>query len=102
MRHLQSDDEIQLKKQSDSNLILRLGIMLVVAILIVAFILLFRLVKMLMYRNYAWFRTYMKIHDKIFYNLFIRYIFQSTLKVQFASAMTLMLLDDWSNAKNLA
>ena len=48
--------------------------MLVIALVLIVFVLLFRLIKCLMYQRYEWYRAYMTVHDKIFYNLFIRYI----------------------------
>ena len=51
-----------------------MGIMLVVAILIVIFLLLFRLMKCIALIDYKYYRVYMKVKDAIFYNLFIRFI----------------------------
>ena len=55
-----------------------------------------------MYYKYEWYARYMTINDLIFYNLFIRYILQSTLKIQIAAGTTLMVLNGWSETKDIA
>ena len=60
---------------------LNLGIMLIVALVIFVFLLIFRLVKWIAYRKYEWYAKYMTINGMIFYNLFLRYVLQSTLKI---------------------
>ena len=65
-----------MKKSSDfgtSNLIESLGIVLLIALGIVIFLMLFFLVKYLVLNNYRYYRMYMNVSDKIFYNTFIRY-----------------------------
>ena len=93
-----------IRNEGDSDnddIIKRLGVMLVIALTIAIFLVVFWLLKYLTHRDYEWYRRYMTLHDKIFYNLFIRYIFQSTLKIQFASVMTLMLLPDWKTISSV-
>ena len=51
-----------------------MGIMLIIALAIAIFLLVFRLTKWIAYSDYKYYRRYMMLHDKIFYNLFIRYI----------------------------
>ena len=75
--------------------------MLIIALAIALFLLIFRLLKCIAYHKYEWYRTYMIIQEKIFYNLFIRYILQSNLKVQIGACTTLMLIVHWSGAKEI-
>ena len=75
--------------------------MLVIALVIIIFLVIFRLTKFLMYYKYEWYRRYMTIQDMIFYNLFIRYILQSSLKLQIAAGTTLMVLDGFSELKDI-
>ena len=75
--------------------------MLIIALAIALFLLLFKLVKCIALCKYEWYRTYMTVHDKIFYNLFIRYILQATLKIQIASWTTLMLIS-WLTISDFA
>ena len=95
------ESESPQRSKSNSDIIKRLGVMLVIALTIAIFLFVFWLLKYLTHRDYQWYKRYMTLHDKIFYNLFIRYIFQSTLKIQFASYMTLMLLPDWKSVSNI-
>ena len=85
-RRMLAEDNLQEDTNSVSNfgsdnLIKNMGIMLVVALGITLFVLIFKLMKWFAYTDYKWYRRYMMLHDKIFYNLFIRYILQSTLKL---------------------
>ena len=89
------------KELGSKNLVRNLGIMLFIAIGIIVFTLLFKLMQCLLNRS-AWCRTQMKkLHDKIFYSLFIRYILQSTLKVQMA-ACTTVALTSWATTTESA
>ena len=73
-RRLQEDSDSLKKKIGSSNIILNLGIMLIIALAIVLFLVIFRLLKFIVFYKYEWYKTYMTIQEKIFYNLFIRYI----------------------------
>ena len=81
MRILNDEKKSKSKKFGRSNIILSSGIVLVIALVIVLFLIIFRLIKFMVYYKYKWYARYMTIHDMIFYNLFIRYIIQSTLKL---------------------
>ena len=76
--------------------------MAVIGFLIVVLLIIFRLLKFLVYSDYNWYRRYMTISDLIFYNLFIRYIIQSTLKLQIGAASTLFVLSSWSETNDIA
>ena len=71
--------------------------MLVVAIVISVLVPLLLLVRYVASTRTKWYRIYLRVHTKIFYNVFIRYILQSTLKIQVASVLTLMILDDFES-----
>ena len=78
-------DQLTVSSLGSQNLVRNLGIMLVIALIIALLLLLDRLLKLLV-KRYSWLqKLYKLIHDKIFYNLFIRYILQSTLKIQIAA-----------------
>ena len=65
------------KKKSNfgsSNLIKNMGIMLLVTLGIAIFLLILWLGKWLALRDYKYYRVYMTIHDKVFYNTFIRFV----------------------------
>ena len=49
--------------------------------------------------NYKLYRLFRIAQSKIFYNTFIRYLFQSTLKMQIASITTITLVA-WDQGKN--
>ena len=83
-----------------NNLVRNLGIMLVVALAIVLILLVLQIMKCLVHR-YHWIKKlHQTIHDKIFYNLFIRYILQSALKVQIATCTTIKLVV-WSTTSGM-
>ena len=77
-----------------------MGIMFVIAFCIVLFLLLFRLLKCIALSDYRYYRIYMTIHDAMFYNLFIRYVIQSTLKIQVA-AVTTLTVASWSSISGI-
>ena len=64
-----------------ANLIGNMGIMLIIALVIVIFLIIFWIARYLVLSDYRYYRVYMTIYDKIFYNMFIRYVMQSTLKL---------------------
>ena len=78
-----------------------MGIMFVVALVIVIFLILLRLVKYFVMSDYRYYRAYMNVRVAIFYNLFIRYVLQSALKLQIA-AMTTITLISWSTVSGIA
>ena len=83
-----------------NNLVRNLGIMLVAALAIVLLLLVLRIMKCLMHR-FQWMKKLVKqINDKIFYNLFIRYVLQSALKVQIATCTTIKLVV-WSTTSGM-
>ena len=85
----ESNEVASMEKFGSPNLVRNLGIMFVIALAIAILLILLRLIKCLEHR-YQWVRKLHKwIHDRIFYNLFIRYILQSTLKVQIAACTTI-------------
>ena len=75
--------------------------MLAAALVIVGVVILLIIAKCIASRRRSLRRVYAKVHDKVFYNMFIRYILNSSLKLQFASVLTLMLLEDFESTQNL-
>ena len=69
--------------------------MLVIALLIVVILILARALKIIEGRCACARKVRKKIEYKIYYNLFIRYVMQSTLKVRIA-AITTINLTDWA------
>ena len=78
-----------------------MGIMFVVALSIVVFLILLKLVYCFVLSDYRYYRAYMNVRLAIFYNLFIRYTLQSALKIQIA-AMTTITLISWSTVSGIA
>lgn len=80
-----------LNNLGSKNLVRNLGIMLVLALGIVLLTLLLKLMSCLLNR-FEWPRKKLKqLKDKLFYNMFIRYILQSTLKIQISACATIAL-----------
>ena len=83
-RNLESDEhilhEIEESTESD-NLIRNLGIMFVIALGIALFLLLLLLLRCLVRRFSKLQKIYKYICECVFYNMFIRYILNSTLKI---------------------
>ena len=88
-------------KLGGSNIIKNLGIMFVIALAIAIFLFFLLLLKKLTQRYESVRKVYKKIADKVFYRLFIRYVMQSTLKVQIAAASTIV-FSSWSTFSGVA
>ena len=73
-----TDDDVlstsSLSKLGSQNLIRNLGIMFVIAAAILLILVLLRLLRCVVHRYPMVHKLYSKIHNKMFYNLFIRYI----------------------------
>ena len=74
--------------------------MFVIALGILIFLLFFRLLKCIALTDYKYYKIYMTVYETMFYNLFIRYILQSTLKIQVAACITLTMIS-WSSASGI-
>ena len=66
--------------------------MFIIALVIGLFLLLLKIVKYISLRKYEWYRIYMTIIEKVYYNLLIRYFLQATLKMQIAACTTIVLV----------
>ena len=74
--------------------------MLLIALVIGLILILSRALKLLRTR-YTWAKKISsKIDDIVYYNVFIRYVIQSTLKVQIAAIATIKLVD-WSSTSGM-
>ena len=67
--------------------------MLTIALAIIVLLIIVRLIKCCIHRYERVNRLYQQIHKKIFFNLFIRYILQSTLKVQIATSACIVAIN---------
>jgi len=74
--------------------------MLALAIVLAIFLVFFFSCRCCIYRDYKCFSRYMNLKQKIFYNAFIRYAIQSTLKLQISACMTLSALN-WEESSQL-
>ena len=87
-----------LSRLGSGNLIQNLGIMLVIALAIVLFLLILVLMKYLGRRYERVSELYKNLRNKVYYNTLIRYVIQSTLKIQIASCTTIGMIT-WSTFK---
>jgi hypothetical protein len=75
-----------------------MGMMLLIGCCLLFAVLLILVVGLLTLFNFKLYRLFRNLLRKIFYNTFIRYILQSTLKLQIAS-LTTMTLTEWDKGK---
>lgn len=83
-RNLESSETLLSEQEGtveSDSLVRNLGIMLVIALILAVFMLLLLLMRCLVRRFNRIEELYKKICDKVFYNMFIRYILSSTLKI---------------------
>jgi hypothetical protein len=83
-------EKLGLDATDESNIVNQNEIMLVIGLLIVAVLMLLGVVSYFITQaNYTWYRRYRSVKGKIFYNVFLRFILQSNLKMGIAAATTL-------------
>ena len=75
-----------------------MGMMLLIGCCVLIAVLLILVVGLLMLFNYKLYRLFRNLLRKVFFNTFIRYILQSTLKLQIASLITIT-LTEWVKGK---
>jgi hypothetical protein len=75
-----------------------MGMMLLIGCCLLIAVLLILVVGLLTLFNFKLYRLFRNLLRKVFYNTFIRYILQSTLKLQIAS-LTTMTLTEWDKGK---
>ena len=78
-----------------------MGITFLVAIALSLFLIIFRVMKYFALKDYKYYRVYMTIYEAVFFNVIIRYVIQSTLKLQVASYTTLTSIS-FSNASEIS
>ena len=80
-----------------------MGIMLLILSVITLIVVLVLLFRTCMYKDYRWYRRYMMLRQRFFWNVFIRYILQSELKLLISAGSVLMLelQSDNSNKLNM-
>ena len=76
-----------------------MGMMLLIGCTVLLAVVLMLLTAIIVLCNYKLYRLFRIAKSKIFYNAIIRYLFQSTLKMQIASITTITLLA-WDQGKN--
>ena len=76
-----------------------MGVMVVIAGGIALLVLILGIMSCVVKKNKTANNVYQKICRNVYYNLFIRYIIQSTLKMQIATCTTISLLS-WSNTES--
>lgn len=79
------------KENSSANLVSNMGIMLIFGVLGVLILSIILILSLFGRKNQKIQAVIQKLKQKIFYNSFIRYVFQSTLKLQIAAASTIVL-----------
>jgi hypothetical protein len=83
-------EKLGLDATDESNIVNQSGIMLLIGLLIVVVVILLAIVSYFITQaNYTWYRRYRLVKGKIFYNVFLRFILQSNLKMGIAAATTL-------------
>jgi hypothetical protein len=75
-----------------------MGMMLLIGCTVLLAVSLMIVAGLMVLFNYKMYRAFRIAHQKVFYNTFIRYVFQSTLKMQIASITTIT-LKTWDQEK---
>ncbi len=91
-------DWFGIQKGDDQNIVENMGMMLLIGCCVLFAVLLILIVGLLMLFNFKLYRIFRNLLRKVFYNTFIRYLLQSTLKLQIASLITIT-LTEWDNGK---
>jgi hypothetical protein len=91
-------DWFGIQKGDEQNIVENMGMMLLIGCCLLIAVLLTLVVGLLMLFNFKLYRLFRNLLRKVFYNTFIRYILQSTLKLQIAS-LTTMTLTEWDKGK---
>ena len=91
-------DWFGIQKGDDQNILENMGMMLLIGCCVLFAVLLILVVGLLMLFNFKLYRIFRNLLRKVFYNTFIRYLLQSTLKLQIASLITIT-LTEWDKGK---
>ena len=91
-------DWFGIQKGDDQNIVENMGMMLLIGCCVLFAVLLILVVGLLMLFNFKLYRIFRNLLRKVFYNTFIRYLLQSTLKLQIASLITIT-LTEWDKGK---
>jgi hypothetical protein len=85
-------------EKGGDNIIENMGLMLLVGGALAVVVLLLGVSVYFFSSNFKRYKLYRSVRQRIFYNAIIRYVLQSTLKLQIAS-MTTLLIANWDLAK---
>ena len=91
-------DWFGIQQGNEQNIVENMGMMLLIGCCVLFAVLLILVVGLLMLFNFKLYRIFRNLLRKVFYNTFIRYLLQSTLKLQIASLMTIT-LTEWDKGK---
>ena len=91
-------DWFGIQKGNEQNIVENMGMMLLIGCCVLFAVLLILVVGLLMLFNFKLYRIFRNLLRKVFYNTFIRYLLQSTLKLQIASLITIT-LTEWDKGK---
>ena len=91
-------DWFGIQRGDDRNIVENMGMMLLIGCCVLFAVLLILVVGLLMLFNFKLYRIFRNLLRKVFYNTFIRYLLQSTLKLQIASLITIT-LTEWDKGK---
>jgi hypothetical protein len=91
-------DWFGIQKGNEQNIVENMGMMLLIGCCVLFAVLLILVVGLLMLFNFKLYRIFRNLLRKVFYNTFIRYLLQSTLKLQIASLITIT-LTEWEKGK---
>ena len=87
----EKDKEQGISRLGSTNIVENMGIMLLILSFITLIVVLVLLLKTCMYKDYRWYRRYMMLRQRFFWNVFIRYVLQSELKLLISAGSVLML-----------
>jgi uncharacterized protein YqhQ len=65
------------QKEKKGNIIKNMGVIVIMVAVIFLFLVILFSMKEIVYYKYSWFKYYMQLKRKIFYNTFIRFFLQS-------------------------
>ena len=81
------------------DVIQALGIAIIMIGLIISAIIILLGIRTVIYYKYSWAKFYFKLKQNIFYNSFIRFVLQSTLKMEISFTLTITTLN-WKTKKD--
>ena len=91
LEEIDDEDEITFAGEKDkSSLMDNMAIMILIGIVLIFVLLILLMIRPIIYCDYRIYRFYALAKQKIFYNMFIRYALQSSLKFEMAGAIAIV------------